>query len=518
MNRNACARGAVASLVWIGSLAGVAAADIGYDDLVARLGGVGVPTGAGVNVVQTEAPESAGNYGPDLSDPEFAGVAFTPMSGPSGYSWHATTVGHFFYGDVSGIAPGIPGVWLYEASNFIGAGYLRNGQGAAVLPLTPPGGCRLFNHSWVGSTGSTSSNNEIIRRTDYAQSRDLTLFCVGVNNAPGALQPLLAFTYDGISVGLSNGAHSWGTVPAGYDGAGRMKPELVAPASATSWACGIVNSVAALLMETANTAPLDANPDADRGVVIKSVMMSGAAHRETWSNQPTMSGANRGIASKPLDPIYGADTVNIDRSHWILTSGEQEGSPAVPAAPTIGPRGWDYQLVGMSGISYYRFRVTQPVTDVSILVTWNRAFGGTIGAGTSGNQQLTLYKVAPGSTTLQSLTGDAGLTVFQNGNVVSQSGVDNVEHLYLHDLARGEYVIELKRIDASATAVQTAISWIMPETPESFADFNADGIVDGDDLGTLLGNWGPCTGCLPDLNEDGIVDGDDLGSLLGDWG
>jgi len=50
------------------------------------------------------------------------------------------------------------------------------------------------------------------------------------------------------------------------------------------------------------------------------------------------------------------------------------------------------------------------------------------------------------------------------------------------------------------------------------ADFNGDGQVDGDDLGTLLGQWGPCAVCAADFNGDGQVDGDDLGSLLGFWG
>jgi len=50
------------------------------------------------------------------------------------------------------------------------------------------------------------------------------------------------------------------------------------------------------------------------------------------------------------------------------------------------------------------------------------------------------------------------------------------------------------------------------------ADFNDDGIVDGSDLGTLLGFWGPCAGCEADFNGDGLVDGNDLGTLLGYWG
>jgi len=49
-------------------------------------------------------------------------------------------------------------------------------------------------------------------------------------------------------------------------------------------------------------------------------------------------------------------------------------------------------------------------------------------------------------------------------------------------------------------------------------DLNGDGQVDGDDLGTLLGQWGACSGCPADFNGDGQVDGDDLGTLLGAWG
>lgn len=49
-------------------------------------------------------------------------------------------------------------------------------------------------------------------------------------------------------------------------------------------------------------------------------------------------------------------------------------------------------------------------------------------------------------------------------------------------------------------------------------DLNGDCKVDGDDLGTLLGQWGICPGCSADFNDDGLVDGDDLGTLLGAWG
>ncbi len=51
------------------------------------------------------------------------------------------------------------------------------------------------------------------------------------------------------------------------------------------------------------------------------------------------------------------------------------------------------------------------------------------------------------------------------------------------------------------------------------ADLNADGVVDGADLGSLLAVWGLCPqGCAADVNWDGRVDGADLGILIGQWG
>jgi type VI secretion system secreted protein VgrG len=47
-------------------------------------------------------------------------------------------------------------------------------------------------------------------------------------------------------------------------------------------------------------------------------------------------------------------------------------------------------------------------------------------------------------------------------------------------------------------------------------DFNQDGLVDGADLGHLLGAWGS-NDCQSDQNGDGVVDGADLGMLLGSW-
>jgi hypothetical protein len=69
-----------------------------------------------------------------------------------------------------------------------------------------------------------------------------------------------------------------------------------------------------------------------------------------------------------------------------------------------------------------------------------------------------------------------------------------------------------------------AVSAVAPSA--SPADFNGDGVVNGLDLGILLGSWSipagapGCGGNIPcpaDLNGDGLVNGLDLGILLSSW-
>ena len=51
------------------------------------------------------------------------------------------------------------------------------------------------------------------------------------------------------------------------------------------------------------------------------------------------------------------------------------------------------------------------------------------------------------------------------------------------------------------------------------ADLNADGYIQGADLGLMLSSWGTApAGTAADVNRDGAVDGNDLGLLLATWG
>ena len=88
-----------------------------------------------------------------------------------------------------------------------------------------------------------------------------------------------------------------------------------------------------------------------------------------------------------------------------------------------------------------------------------------------------------------------------------------------------ELLIEVRHVGVPCVLV--TMSWrrladaVLAEAPAGVfvGSVTGDGVVNGIDLGLLLGAWGPCAGpsCTGDLNRDGSVNGIDLGALLGAW-
>lgn len=489
--------------------------DIGYTALQERLGAANVPTGAGYGAGQVEAQESAGNYGPDVNNDDFDGKTFWEQTGPFGVSSHATTVGLAYYGNTQSIAPGVTSVFVWEAGAWATTAYLKTNQGATP-PAFPPAGMRIFNHSWIGSFGSSFLDNNALRRFDFAIQRDNLCAVLGTNNGAGSpASPLLAYGFNGITVGLANGNHCNDLTPPGIDGGNRRKPELVAPAGFTSFSAPIVGAACALLLNTTDVDPgLARNPNADKSIVLKSVLLAGANHRDGWSNGAPQEGPSRGSTMTPLDPVYGADLLNIDRSHFILTSQEKNGVTGIPGATTMKGSGWDHITSIASNASvYHRFELFDDVDEISILATWNRSVASSFGSYTLMDIDLFLWHVSD-TGGLESLVGAGGVDYFGWGNVASTSTVDNIEHLYVRDLAAGEYVLEVKRKTGAQASMAVGVAWYIPKTT-LFGDLDDDDAVDASDLAILLGAWG--TTGMGDLDGSGDVDAADLAILLGAW-
>ncbi|HUR27463.1 MAG TPA: S8 family serine peptidase, partial [Planctomycetota bacterium] len=367
---------------------------------------------------------------------------------------HATAVAQYGFGSLSSIAPGISLIDAYEANHWLGAGFL-NGSGA-----TPPlmVAAKIFSHSWIGNAGA--ANNAYLRKLDAVIVEQGLVVCAGVNNGFGPLDvALLSHAFNVIAVGRSDGWHHAGKTSLGVDGEGRMKPELVAPAGATSYATPLVSGAAALLVETAWTDPRTSkNPRAALPEVIKAVLMAGAQHRPGWSNGVVSIGNMRGATATPLDPVFGADQIDVDTSHWILTAGEQAAAQSAPLAQDALPSGWSEIEIGSGRSRWLRFRVEATKPFVSIVLAWNRAVASDYASWSLADLDLELWAADAQGIPIALLGTPAG-AYFAGGNVVSDSTVDNVEHLYVIDLAPGEYLLEVRRAQDALPSTRAAIAW-----------------------------------------------------------
>jgi hypothetical protein len=222
----------------------------------------------------------------------------------------------------------------------------------------------MFNNSWVGDAGG-SVLTEIQRRADFAVVRDDVLMISGMDNLPSG-NDLMHLMFNGINVGKTNGTHQTGPTSDG-----RIKPEIVAQQNLTSFATPKVSAVLALLVETARSGNIAGNPDAERSEVLKAVLLAGAKHRSLWTNNPATSGPSRGVTSQPLDSTFGADEADVNRSHLILTGGEQNGANGAPSAANAIHRGWDSTTVGIGSSKFWRLCVRQPADEVSVVATWH---------------------------------------------------------------------------------------------------------------------------------------------------
>ena len=402
-------------------------ADIGWTKLQAEVG-ASLPNGAGVPVTQVEAPESPGNYGPNPANPEFTGKTLTFKSGPAGNSGHATTVGGYYYSLNGSIAPGITTIDVYEVNNWLGSGFLR--RGSVFSPNAEPNA--IQSHSWIGSFDSGGAQDiEVLRRFDSAIQQSEFLGVVGLNNnAPGNVPPLLAGTYNGISVGRSDSFHSYGTNTA--DGTGRTKPELVSPHDATSWATPTVAATAAMLRQNAPA-------NAKKVVSLKSILLAGATKHQfpAWSRTLT----------RPIDSVFGAGQLNAYRSYRILNAGQQTASTTT----SVGIRGWDLNTTRAAGRLYF-FDIAPGNTApaLSALVTWGRTIGGAWpSASTSTLANLTLR--------LHTATG------FTKGTLIdsSESPVDNIEHIYQPALPPGRYALE---VTSDTNNITYGLAWYSQPT------------------------------------------------------
>jgi hypothetical protein len=119
------------------------------------------------------------------------------------------------------------------------------------------------------------------------------------------------------------------------------------------------------------------------------------------------------------------------------------------------------------------------------------------------------------------ISGDNGVTWVQLENVTENAGawVKKTFRIQTYVTASTQVRIRFRAQDlATGSIVEAGVDDVRVYgascTPALIGDLDGNGVVNGIDLGILLGAWGTNT---YDLSGDGIISGPDLGLLLANW-
>lgn len=417
---------------------------VGYNKLKSEVG-ASLENGAGIAVSLVEAGGTNKTFMPDGSNAEFTGKNIVNGTGSGGaISGHATGVGQIMFGNSSSIAAGVTQITAYDAEDWV---YIRSGVGTVNNPLPNP--FSVQNHSYIGTGDPVLIANETLARFDYMINRDGVTSVVAMNNGgANPLPQLMGQSYNSISVGLTNGQHSHGLTDLGT--IGRIKPDIVAPAGATSSSTPMVSSAAILLHQKAANMN---SPDARTTETMKAIIMAGATKAEFPSWDQGTNGS--GVITRPLDDTFGAGELNVYNSYRILEGGEFDGASGNVQGGLIALKGWDYgETIAANNTKHWTFEIGpgQTVSEASILLTWNAQYAD-INNNFSNSLSLANMRLQLWDST-SSFMGNLLFT--------SDSPVDNVEHLYLKNLASGKYTFGV----TSNLSTDFGIAWNITAVPE----------------------------------------------------
>jgi len=405
--------------------------DIGWNELQewSTLNSVTLPDTSSVHIGMTEAGTTS--YAPDTANSQFTDgtLTITDVTGASiSPSGHATSVASRFFGNTLSLAPDVLQADIYQVDDFISR--IQNLSHSSWTP-------RVMSHAYVSvDTVDVATTTALAQHFDKTTTDSDLLHIVGASNSTGAAPPQIwSYTYNSISVGVTDGSHSYGTVATGYEGAGRQKPEVVNPQTTTSVSTGATASVATLLRARAES---HSSTNAKLPVVIKCCILAGADKSKfsDWDNTGT----------RPIDEIYGAGETNIFSSFRIINENES-------ATGNVPIRGWDYSSIRRSTAEY---TITIPSYASSAKLCANLSWDRTVG--TSYNT-LTNFSLT--------LKDSSNNTLFS-----SNSPVDNIEHIWQTNLTPGSYTLTVDKSNQSRSNTPYALAWRVDvetnNSPDSF--------------------------------------------------
>jgi hypothetical protein len=382
--------------------------------------------GRGVSVAQAEAGSPTWEMNPGVPGLQLPTNHFTYHSTNGtatnfpntlgSESGHADGVGSLLYGLPKGVSTNVAHVDAYEAGYFA----------LTVVPTQIAIPDRVVNQSYNFMGTTTAQQQSLDTLFDNYAATYNTLFVTGVGDGGAVNAP--STCYNGIGVAAYGGATSVGPTPDN----GRAKPDITAPADATSDSAPLVAGSATILIQAGLRG--DGGSDTNSAVdarTLKALLLNGAIKPANWAN-PSPS---------PLDPHYGAGILNIFNSYRQLAGGKHpfiastsatpSGSSHLPASATGNVStlsGWDFNTISSSvlsdGINHYFFTLVSAASNATftgtLTLVWNRA------ANNLNDLDLYLYNAASGSLIAS-----------------STSQVDNVEHIFVTKLPPGRYDLQV---------------------------------------------------------------------------
>jgi Subtilase family len=351
-------------------------------------------------------------------------------------SGHADSVASLFYGQPNGAATNVVHVDNYDADFFVNYYVVSNLDALDDA---------IVNQSFTFGSLSVTDQQAVDSAYDDYEETYGTLFVSAVNNGGNVCAPGTA--YNSIGVAAYGGSSSIGPT---IDN-GRCKPDITAPAGATSFSTPQVSGAAALLLEAAlrGDGGSDTNSAADIRT-IKALLLNGAVKPANWTNSN----------SSPLDARYGAGVVNVLNSYKQLAGGKQSvifsntvslnaAHPPTGATGTVNAlSGWNFATNTSSAttdsIHHYYFNISNSTAAAKFSATatlvWHRQYNKS----SINNLNLYLHNCA-------------------NSNLVlcSTSSVDNIEHLWTTNLAQGRYDLQVLKKGGSyvSSAEPYALAW-----------------------------------------------------------
>jgi hypothetical protein len=367
-------------------------------------------------------------------------------------SSHADQVASLFYGSNEGEAPGVASVNNYEGDYYY----------EFVIAAGMPASDQVVNQSFI--FGDTPPQTTLDSTYDDYAANYGALFCSAVGNGGQVYAPGTAYNSIGVGAYGPGAQSSTGPTPDN----GRSKPDLVAPQEETSYSTPYVAGAGAILLQAAARGAGGPNASAATDLrTVKALLLNGAIKPYGWTHTGTA----------PLDTRYGAGVLNVFYSYKQLAAGQQpssasttvlSGGPHPPGsgAPLPSLLGWDFQRIttpaGDDAVNHYYFNLAPGAASAFILtatLAWNRRAG----AAAINQLGLFLYNAATGNLAASSV-----------------STVDNVQHLYISQLAPASYdlqVIKYGGLSQSVTSSETyALAFqFYPLTPPALSISASEG-------------------------------------------